>query len=557
MKNIKISLLLVLVVFFQKTAFTQNFVDSEIKVDFGTSFPELNGQAKLYQKSSEHLVSVKFDKEIPIVNIQSFDIKSLNFLGEIKEFNLGGNSVVEGFNELKGRFYLFFSRYDKKMKVEQLFVREINPKSASFNGEEKLLLEVDSKIRNSIEKTKWFTNLVWGKYGFVKSPNDEKFLIYYSLEPEIDNKIKENDVVGIHVFNGQLLPVWSNTFDLPYNENSFDLLDFNVRSTGEVCFLAKKYNYELSRNSNRNHDNLFQISDREDGYKSMVFMVDKNHKTLHEMKIDGFYKTLIFEDNENEDLSVVGFSIEIKKEYENREDYDVDINEICNNTVSKFIINEKGVLTLKYKLYIPSDIIKENSVPLDHEKNKNESISVYKSIPGNLKIKYIRKQNNGSSIIVAEEEYLSTFFVSSNTSSTVGRVFYGFILVLKVSAEGELIWTKKIPKHQLGKFFLDAMSFSYLTNKDRHYFFYLDNLKNLNIGKDEVPLMFKSDFMVTKIDDNNENKVKNFLFDINKINSIPIYNFQTRRIVKVSETEMLVEVYKKKGEDVWIRIKLQ
>jgi len=537
MKNIKISLLLVLAVFFQKTAFTQNFEDSEVKVEFGTPFPELKGQAKMYQKSNEHIVTVKFDKEVPIVNIQCFDLKSLNFLGELKEYNLGGNSVVEGFNELKGRFYLFFSRYDKKMKVEQLFMREINPSSATFKGEEKLLFEVDVKIRKSVEKTRCFTNFVWGKFGFVESPNDDKFLIYYSLEPEIENKIKENDVVGIHVFNSQLVPSWNNTFDLPYNENSFDLLGFNIRSTGEVCFLARTYAVELRRNSDRNLDHYIIREERELMVSnSLLYIVEKNQKTLKQIKFDFYFNSLIFNDNGGEKVNLTG----------------------CRyGHLYNYVISKNGICDLEYKHKIPEEILNQNSTPRVLGKYEKENGNEYKLGPlKSLKTSEVIEQEDGSKIVIAEERYLTMDTWGQNNSHILLRDFYGYIFVMKVSSEGELMWSKKIPKHQYGGFFLDALSYSYLMNKNVHYFFYLDNIENLGIGKNEVPLKSKRDYVVTKFDDNDKHTFKIFLFDINKINSIPIDNFQTRRIVKVSESEMLVEVYKKKGEDVWIRLKL-
>jgi len=49
---------------------------------------------------------------------------------------------------------------------------------------------------------------------------------------------------------------------------------------------------------------------------------------------------------------------------------------------------------------------------------------------------------------------------------------------------------------------------------------------------------------------------KENLFDMRSVNGMPVYQFSTDRVLNLSDREIAVEVYKKKKQDLWIKVGL-
>ena len=59
-----------------------------------------------------------------------------------------------------------------------------------------------------------------------------------------------------------------------------------------------------------------------------------------------------------------------------------------------------------------------------------------------------------------------------------------------------------------------------------------------------------------KIDSETGELSKEYLFDMRDVNGVEVYQFTTSRVVNISDDTIAVEVYKKKKEDIWIRVGL-
>jgi hypothetical protein len=99
---------------------------------------------------------------------------------------------------------------------------------------------------------------------------------------------------------------------------------------------------------------------------------------------------------------------------------------------------------------------------------------------------------DGSVLIIGEEYYVVTHtHYNGKTTTTTYTYYYNDILVLKADKDGKTIWCNKIPKQQSGSGTAD-LSFHHHAYKGEDYFFYLDNVKNLNLSLSEAPVSHKS-----------------------------------------------------------------
>jgi hypothetical protein len=80
-----------------------------------------------------------------------------------------------------------------------------------------------------------------------------------------------------------------------------------------------------------------------------------------------------------------------------------------------------------------------------------------------------------------------------------------------------MAWTVKIPKSQVGSAGRGGMSYKYFGHEGDNYFFYLDNVKNLNLSPDQPPAKHQDGaggfLTICKIDAAG-NVTKGNLFDI-------------------------------------------
>ena len=126
---------------------------------------------------------------------------------------------------------------------------------------------------------------------------------------------------------------------------------------------------------------------------------------------------------------------------------------------------------------------------------------------------YFRKviiADDGSYIFIGEE-YLfveRTIHLPMVRPHVYYKYIYGDIYAMKIGADGEMAWAKKIPKNQQGKAGRGGMSFKYYYHNGNSYFFYLDNIKNLKLPADKVPYKHLDGaggyLMICKIDEDGE-----------------------------------------------------
>lgn len=94
---------------------------------------------------------------------------------------------------------------------------------------------------------------------------------------------------------------------------------------------------------------------------------------------------------------------------------------------------------------------------------------------------------DGSVLIIGEEYYVVTHtHYNGKTTYTTYTYYYNDILALKADKDGKTVWCNKIPKQQSGSGTAD-LSFHHHAYAGEDYFFYLDNIKNIDLALTETP----------------------------------------------------------------------
>jgi hypothetical protein len=171
----------------------------------------------------------------------------------------------------------------------------------------------------------------------------------------------------------------------------------------------------------------------------------------------------------------------------------------------------------------------------------------------------------------------TSYNTSTKSTTTNYHYYYQEMFMCKISSIGSMVWMEKLPKNQYRKSISSGevlggskhlnrrsnydLSYKYMEKSGSHYLLYLDNVKNMNLALNEYParhMSGKGGYLTAyKIDDSSGAVSKLSLFDMKNVNGIPVYQFSTDRIIQASDEEVLLELYKKKKEDIMIRIAIQ
>jgi hypothetical protein len=216
---------------------------------------------------------------------------------------------------------------------------------------------------------------------------------------------------------------------------------------------------------------------------------------------------------------------------------------------------------------IPLEII--NQFKSEKEQQKNEK----KENPqmNDLSLQEIRATKDGGVLIIAEEYYVTESISTDSKGAidTYHTYHYNDILVTKIDKSGEMIWMKKLPKEQIGAGNKGGMSFAYKEHNGWHYFFYVDDIKNINfdLNQNKAPHYYRDGYgggilSAYSINDTDGAVTKSSLADFKHLkineNDKPLkFRRFTIDLILSTKTGIIFEVYKKRKEDVMIHIDIE
>lgn len=510
---------------------------------------------KFYFSRDNQVLTVKIRGKEAVIQKLSGSGDKIKFIAEKKYEDLPGNVQVEDVLEYNDKYYFFYSSWDGgDVDKEQLFAREIDFAKGEFIGEGKLLFKVNGHVTGSPLAIAVMGGMSYGfgvrdKFDFLMSSDKKRMLIQYRKKPEVKSDKKSWDIIGMVAYDENLKQTSLNEIKMPYTERRMDVYDYAIDAEGTNYILAKVFHDD-------SNDDKKRKKDEEANYHVELFRLKNGSKDLDISKIDVKDKFInglwLFENPASKEMVISGY-------------YNIGKN--LSNTDGMIIIKAKkeGALYGLTTYEIPVEVLNEYTSNRVKKKNNKKDEKGEAEYPY-LKLKQIVFDEKGDLLLIGEQNYVE---IRSSGGGMNGMMMnnytyiyhYNDLIVTRIDASGKLSWMKKIPKRQTGYAGKGGMSYKYIFNKGNHFLLFLDNVKNFDLPLDKGPAEHSDGkggyFTSYKIDDATGTSVNSSIFNVRDLEEMTVYQFATNRIVKLNDDTFAVEFYKKKKEDVMVKVSIK
>lgn len=409
-----------------------------------------NEYAEVYiQKDEKDLVFQVFDRDFKQVK----RTETVPF----PEFEQHPND--RGFFSVKNNFYWFFDTWDRKTETERLFALPFDKNNFKFSAKPIKLIETGRLTPGD-------------KYRFNYSTDSSKMLVTYRVKPKERNDKLNNDVIGFNLFDGGMNKLYAAEIEMPYSEYDMNNLDYEVDSRGNIYMLTEvKINNALDGEVDRENKNAMRYE---------LIRVDQKNNSLQRIKINldnKYTNSVILSEDLNHNIVIAGYYSDKKKSLGSNGAYIIKLEYDANNSVKNFNTTYCEFPAETLKAY-ESERTKRKM----DKKEKNDNLEAT-----NLTLNELVFYPDGSVLIVGEEFYVVTHtHYNGKTTTTTYTYYYNDILVLKADKNGKTVWCNKIPKQQAGSGTAD-LGYHHHQFNGEDFFFYLDNIKNINLALTETP----------------------------------------------------------------------
>ncbi len=542
MKNLFLIFFFPFLTFFSTLTFGQISNSKEITYEVGSPYPVVDAISKQYFEKDGEIMTFKVKKNEYI--IQKLDAKSMKFKSIRNYKDLPKDHVFEGLEEVNGKYYFFYSLWDRPKTAEQLFVREIDFASGKMKSEDKRIIKTKGKVTGLMAGRTYFSIKVVDKFDFEKSTDNSMLMIKYRKKPEKRNDDISYDIIGFNVFDSDMNPIWSKEIKMPYTEKKMNNIDYALDSYGNSYILTTVYKDDSTRRFKK---------DGSINYHMELMKIDAKTQTLRKTKIelkDQHINRIWLYEAEKGKMVCAGF-------YNDGKDSD-DAEGIF---VAQLDENNKLANVNSHK--IPVEVLNLYKKKRIQAKNEKKEEKGKKTEFEELQLRKFITRDDGSILLIGEQFFIKAHTYYSNGRRTTYYTYhYNDMLISKLNPDGSLAWMKVLPKMQRGTVGQGGMGFKYFSRNNNHYLLILDNFKNLELSEDKAPKLhmdgaggYLTAYKVT--DDGTVSK-----FSILNVAEVPelkkgaVYQFGVNRIVNISDNEFVVEFYKKKKEDVLIKFKI-
>jgi hypothetical protein len=533
-------------------AFCQKSLSPDYTYNVSDHYKEFNKSIKYYFSKGNESVSLKIRKKD--VFIQKFNNDKPAFIKSTlqKDF-FPKDHKIESVLEFGENIYVFYSLWNDKDNIEQLFSVMLDFEKGVLSTTHKPIVIIDGKILHGTNfhffdgRLRGVINTANNKFDFMLSHDKSKMLVQYVKKPEFKNDKKSYNVAGLVAFDENLNKISDREIKMPYTERRMDNLDYQLDNEGNIYLLVKVYHDDSNDDKKRNKDEFTN-------YHLELFYIKNGSSDIEISKFDNkdkFVNRLLLFDSSNDFLVCGGY-------YRNG-DYVLGSG---SEGVLTFKIDRKGKIYDETFHDIPVELINQyESKRIKKRNNKMEEKGGEVGV-SNLDIKDIIINEDGSLIIIGEQEYEFTTRISGTNNFThdITTSCYGSIFIAKLGIDKELKWMRKIPKAQEGVRGIGGMSFKYCNFNNYHYLIFLDNEKNIDLPIDESPYLYgdgkRGSLTVVKVSDNDGNLSKTSILNAKEIKDCEMNYFAVRKIIKASQNSFMFEVNKKKKEDVMIKVTL-
>lgn len=451
-------------------AYAQGIETSKMKVTFGPTMT-VGGTSGYLGSPSEGLLQLGY-------SYSSMDFTKLNStwnsIGNehVDYKNLGSGVWNGGFQKLGNRYIWLYSTWDKKEARERLLIADLDTKTGKA-GNGKTVIECNKIESTPLSRPLYYTGY-FDKFTHRVTNDKSKILITHRYATKTTVDSRSTDVLGFNVFDSELKLLWKKDVNMPYNEEKMDNEEVLVDAGGNAYLLAKVYN-----NTRKEMD-----KGGVPGYRLEVLKYLKGTGELKKIpiKLDKYFvddvKMLELPDGK---IVVTGFYSNLPK------------LKSVNGVFMVKIDADGNLIKVNDGYYeFPDEVLRQNVSYADVKKTEGSDAEI-KTLKENKTM-----VGSDNSVMVSGEVY---YTAGSNPT----EYYYQDIMALCINADGKLKWCHKIPKNQLG-YSITTFSYSAVPHNGNYFFFYTDNIKNMNLGPNDKPSRHRDGaggFLVyTKIDNN-------------------------------------------------------
>ncbi len=367
-----------------------------------------------------------------------------------------GYEFIVDFNN---KLYLFTSKHDNRSGRKILYYQQILKTSLNIDGNLIKVAEVDRRGLSQRHS---------GLFGVERSQDDSKLLIYYQ-QPKGKGG---SDEFGFVVFDQSFKKLWDKRTKLPYDDEIFEVEDFEISNEGDVYLLGIvfKDKKKVKRKGEPNYQ-----------YRVLGYTDEGDRYEEYPVENEGYFFTdMQMEVTKEQNIICAGFYSE-KGTFSIKGSYFIKLD-----------AQTKSVLSEDFKQF-DLDFITQNLTNAQVKKaKKGKKTELY-----SYRLDDIVIREDGGAVLVGEQFFVNTFTTTTRDANgftqTVTTSYYHYddIIVVNINPDGTIEWAEKIAKRQSttndGGFF---SSYALGVVGSRLYFVFNDNGENLIYNGTGKPAYF-------------------------------------------------------------------
>jgi len=355
-------------------------------------------------------------------------------------------TYFENIFRINDKLVLFLSSYDHEKDRHYAYAQYLDDAGAPV-GE---LVQV-SEMKADRKSNR-------GQFIFTVSPGGQ-YILVIGNEP-FDQKYND-EKFNITLLDSSLATVWSEAYVMPYKEQDFIPLDYQVDDNGNVYFLSKVY---LSKEQQKERD----LTSAE-YYYTLLRLTPGDSSRPYEETIfgleDKYIVNMVFRFDRNNDLRLAGYCAQ-------RKDM-TKVSGIYSMTIPAGTTQAEKISLYELEAGFVPDFPTEAPMRFGEDGNPELELTHYILL------------DDGSTILVGEHTMISEVcFTDFRTALTTCNYsyYYNDIFVVKIDRDGKVLWKIRVPKRQLTRNDYGAYSsFALGLVNGKIVIVYNENPKNLSI----------------------------------------------------------------------------
>ena len=255
------------------------------------------------------------------------------------------------------------------------------------------------------------------------SLDSSKIAVVYTLP----NKRKDFESFEANVFDSDFNKLWSQTFELPYENRLLDIQDYTLSNDGKLFITARRfYNTRRMKSEGEANYDYLLLSFLESG-KIDSLNIQSEGKYLRSMRVDV---------SENGDVVSAGF-------------YSENSSNGLGGAFYLRINGENGeVVSSSFKRFdidFHTENMTENKVKRV-KKRADQGKNV--ELPNYFIDEFIAKPDGGVQMIGEKRLEITTYISSGLITVPTTTYYYDDIVVVDIDSEGQIKWAKRVAKKQ-------------------------------------------------------------------------------------------------------------